>query len=94
MRPEAVGIVTVSTDVVASVVVLFGGARPWIVHLFGTTTLRSRGTGAAKVHCTRARHVTKPRGVKTGTVHVSEGKALKVYPSIDCAARVTKAQPD
>jgi len=55
---------------------------------------KSRGAGAAKVHCTRARHVTKPRGVKTGTVHVSEGKALKVYPSIDCAVRVTKAQQD
>jgi predicted ribosome quality control (RQC) complex YloA/Tae2 family protein len=53
-----------------------------------------RGAGAAKVHCTRARYVSKPRGVKTGTVRVSQGKALKVYPSIDSAARVTKAMKD
>jgi predicted ribosome quality control (RQC) complex YloA/Tae2 family protein len=50
---------------------------------------KARGAGTARVHCTRARHVTKPRGSKTGTVRVSEGTVWKVYPGIDFAARVT-----
>lgn len=50
---------------------------------------KARGAGTARVHCARARHVTKPRGAKAGTVRVSEGAVLKVYPGIDFAARVT-----
>jgi predicted ribosome quality control (RQC) complex YloA/Tae2 family protein len=50
---------------------------------------KARGAGTAKVHCTRGRHVTKPRGSKSGSVRVSEGTVLKVYPSIEFATRVT-----
>ncbi len=50
---------------------------------------KARGAGAAKVHCTRARYVTKPRNVKIGTVRVSQGTVLKVYPGIDFATRVS-----
>jgi predicted ribosome quality control (RQC) complex YloA/Tae2 family protein len=49
---------------------------------------KARNAGTAPVHCTRARHVKKPRGVKTGTVHVSKGEVLKVRPDISFAARV------
>ena len=49
---------------------------------------KARGAGTARVHYTRARHVSKPRGAKAGTVRVSEGAVLKVYPGIDFAARV------
>jgi predicted ribosome quality control (RQC) complex YloA/Tae2 family protein len=50
---------------------------------------KARGAGTAKVHCTRARHVSKPRGAKAGTVRVAQGTVLKVYPGIDFASRVT-----
>lgn len=49
---------------------------------------KARSAGSAPVHCTRARFVTKPRGVKTGTVRVARGKILKVRPDISFAARV------
>jgi predicted ribosome quality control (RQC) complex YloA/Tae2 family protein len=49
---------------------------------------KARGAGTARVHCTRAHRVSKPRGAKTGTVRVSEGTVLKVYPGIDFAIRV------
>jgi hypothetical protein len=39
------------------------------------------------VHCTRARNVKKPRGVKVGTVQVSRGRVLKVRPEIGDASR-------
>jgi hypothetical protein len=39
------------------------------------------------VHCTRARNVKKPRGVKAGTVQVSRGSVLKVRPEIGHATR-------
>jgi hypothetical protein len=35
----------------------------------------------------RARYVSKPRGVKTGTVNVKHGKTLKVRPDISFAVR-------
>lgn len=50
---------------------------------------KARNAGLAPVHCTRARHVKKPRGVKTGTVHVSKGDVLKVRPDISFATRVS-----
>jgi len=53
---------------------------------------KARGAGTARVHCTRARHVTKPRGSKTGTVRVSQGTVWKVYPVIDFATRVRGEQ--
>jgi predicted ribosome quality control (RQC) complex YloA/Tae2 family protein len=49
---------------------------------------KARNAGSVPVHCTQARHVTKPRGAKTGTVSVSRGKVLKVRPDISFAARV------
>jgi len=49
---------------------------------------KARNAGTVPVHCTRARHVSKPRGVKTGTVNVSRGSVLKVRPDISFAARV------
>jgi predicted ribosome quality control (RQC) complex YloA/Tae2 family protein len=48
---------------------------------------KARNAGIIPVHCTRARYVTKPRGVKTGTVNVKHGKILKVRPDISFATR-------
>lgn len=50
---------------------------------------KARHAGLAPVHCTRARNVKKPRGVKTGTVHVNKGDVLKVRPDISFATRVS-----
>jgi predicted ribosome quality control (RQC) complex YloA/Tae2 family protein len=49
---------------------------------------KARHAGTVPVYCTRARHVTKPRGAKAGTVHVSAGKILKVRPDNSFAVRV------
>ena len=49
---------------------------------------KARNAGTTPVHCTRARHVKKPRGVKTGTVHVAHGTTLRVRPDISFATRV------
>ena len=49
---------------------------------------KARNAGTVPVHCTRARYVTKPRGVKTGTVNVSRGSILKVRPDISFATRL------
>ena len=49
---------------------------------------KARNSRSAPVHCTRARHVTKPRGAKTGTVRVARGKVLKVRPDVSFANRV------
>jgi predicted ribosome quality control (RQC) complex YloA/Tae2 family protein len=48
---------------------------------------KARNAGIMPIHCTRARYVTKPRGVKTGTVNVKHGKVLKVRPDISFATR-------
>ena len=48
---------------------------------------KARNAGITPVHCARARHVSKPRGVKTGTVNVKQGKILKVRPDISFAIR-------
>jgi len=48
---------------------------------------KARNAGIIPVHCTRARYVTKPRNVKTGTVNVKHGKILKVRPDISFATR-------
>jgi predicted ribosome quality control (RQC) complex YloA/Tae2 family protein len=50
---------------------------------------KARGAGTAIVHCTRARHVVKPRGSETGTVKITQGALWKVYPRIDFATRIT-----
>ena len=49
---------------------------------------KARNAGTVPVHRTRARYVSKPRGVKSGTVHVSRGSVLKVRPDISFATRV------
>jgi predicted ribosome quality control (RQC) complex YloA/Tae2 family protein len=48
---------------------------------------KARHASTVSVHCSRARHVWKPRGVKTGTVNVSHGRVLKVRPDISFAMR-------
>ena len=48
---------------------------------------KARNAGIIPVHCTRARYVTKPRGVKAGTVNVKHGRILKVRPDISFATR-------
>ena len=49
---------------------------------------KARNGGTTGVHCTRARYVRKPRGVKTGTVQVARGDTLRVRPDISAALRV------
>ena len=41
---------------------------------------KARGGGIVAVSCTRARHVTKPRGAKPGTVRIRKEVVLKVRP--------------
>lgn len=50
---------------------------------------KGRGAGMVRVYCTRARNVSKPRGVKAGTVQVIKGKVLKVRPEIGFATRLS-----
>ncbi len=52
---------------------------------------KARGAGTVRVHCARARHVTKPRGAKVGTVQVSKGTMLKVRPDVSGAVRLSAA---
>jgi predicted ribosome quality control (RQC) complex YloA/Tae2 family protein len=52
---------------------------------------KARNAGTTPVHCTRARYVKKPRGVKAGTVQVAHGTTLKVRPDIKFATRVKAA---
>jgi len=49
---------------------------------------KARNAGMIPVHCTRARHVSKPRGAKAGTVNVAHGSVLKVRPDIRLATRL------
>jgi predicted ribosome quality control (RQC) complex YloA/Tae2 family protein len=50
---------------------------------------KARAAGTVRVYCTQARYVTKPRGVKQGTVEVSRGKSMKVRPDRSFAVRVS-----
>jgi len=43
---------------------------------------KARSGGVTPVACTRARYVTKPRGVKPGTVQIRKETVLKVRPKI------------
>ena len=43
---------------------------------------KARTGGVVAVSCTRARYVTKPRGAKTGTVHIRKESVLKVRPGL------------
>ena len=53
---------------------------------------KARHAGIAPVHCTRARFVKKPRGVKIGTVQLSRSSLLKVRPDVSFATR-TRVEP-
>ena len=43
---------------------------------------KSRNGGMVAVSCTQAKHVTKPRGAKPGTVQIKREKVLKVRPCL------------
>ncbi|MDD4736540.1 MAG: NFACT RNA binding domain-containing protein [Kiritimatiellae bacterium] len=43
---------------------------------------KSRGAGVVAVHCTQARHVSKPKGAKPGSVCIKKERTLKVRPAI------------
>jgi predicted ribosome quality control (RQC) complex YloA/Tae2 family protein len=47
---------------------------------------KARGGGVVAVSCTRAQHVTKPRGAKPGTVSIRKETVLKVRPALPPAA--------
>ena len=50
---------------------------------------KARGAGRVAVLVSRARHVSKPRGVPPGTVNVAGGRVVRVRPGIGPAARRT-----
>ena len=43
---------------------------------------KARSGGVVPVSCTRAKHVTKARGDKSGTVHIRKEIVLKVRPAV------------
>ena len=43
---------------------------------------KARNAGTTPVACTMARHVTKPRGAKPGTVRIRKERIIKVRPSL------------
>ena len=43
---------------------------------------KARNAGTVPVSCTEAKHVSKPRGVKPGTVHIKREKTIKVRPAL------------
>ena len=47
---------------------------------------KARGAGTVPVSCTEARHVSKPRGAKPGTVAIRKEQVLKVRPLSEAAA--------
>ncbi len=42
---------------------------------------KARNGGITAVSCTRAGRVSKPRGAKAGTVHITKARVLKVRPA-------------
>ena len=49
---------------------------------------KARSAGRVAVLLTRARYVSKPRGVPAGTVNVARGRVVQVRPDITAAVRV------
>ena len=47
---------------------------------------KARRAGTVPVSCTEARHVSKPKGAKPGTVAIRKETVLKVRPRTDAAA--------
>ncbi len=43
---------------------------------------KARSGGVVPVSCTRAKHVTKARGEKPGTVHIRKETVIKVRPAV------------
>ena len=43
---------------------------------------KMRNAGTVPVSCTEAKHVSKPRGAKPGTVHIKREKIIKVRPGL------------
>jgi predicted ribosome quality control (RQC) complex YloA/Tae2 family protein len=52
---------------------------------------KARGAGIVPVSCTEARHVSKPRGAKPGTVAIRREQVLKVRPLSDRAAAALRS---
>lgn len=48
---------------------------------------KARSGGVTAVSCTQAKNVSKPRGTKPGTVHITKSRVLKVRPALPFAAR-------
>jgi predicted ribosome quality control (RQC) complex YloA/Tae2 family protein len=43
---------------------------------------KARNAGTVPVSCTEAKHVSKPRGAKPGTVRIKREKTIKVRPAL------------
>jgi predicted ribosome quality control (RQC) complex YloA/Tae2 family protein len=54
---------------------------------------KAREAGMVAVSCTEARHVTKPRGAKPGTVTIRKETVLKVRPSSEAALSAFRRDP-
>ncbi|MGW8320949.1 MAG: NFACT RNA binding domain-containing protein [Thermodesulfobacteriota bacterium] len=54
---------------------------------------KARAGGVVPVSCTRARHVTKPRGADVGTVQIRKEVVLKVRPSAGDPTKVDTDNP-
>jgi predicted ribosome quality control (RQC) complex YloA/Tae2 family protein len=55
---------------------------------------KARDAGTVAVSCTEARHVSKPRGAKPGTVTIRKEKVLKVRPLTEAAAAAFRPETD
>jgi predicted ribosome quality control (RQC) complex YloA/Tae2 family protein len=55
---------------------------------------KARTAGTVAVSCTEARHVSKPRGAKPGTVTIRKERTLKVRPPSDAAVASWRAVPE
>jgi predicted ribosome quality control (RQC) complex YloA/Tae2 family protein len=55
---------------------------------------KARDAGTIAVSCTEARHVSKPRGAKPGTVTIRKEKVLKVRPLTEAAVAAFRPETD
>ena len=53
---------------------------------------KARRAGTVAVSCTEARHVSKPKGAKPGTVAIRKELVLKVRPLSDAAAAALRSE--
>ncbi len=54
---------------------------------------KARGAGTVAVTCTDARHVSKPKGARPGTVTTKKESVLKVRPLTEAAAAALRVKP-